>query len=46
VTNESSNDVSVVSIDNKQVIATVPIGNGPRKIVIQPGLVAPPTAAT
>jgi len=43
VTNESSNDVSVVSIDNKNVIATVPIGNGPRKIVIQPGLIAAPT---
>jgi YVTN family beta-propeller protein len=38
--------VSVVDIDNKQVIATVPVGNGPRKIVIQPGLVAPPTNAS
>jgi YVTN family beta-propeller protein len=43
VTNENSNDVSVVSIDSKKVVATVPIGGGPRKIVIQPGLVAPPT---
>ena len=43
VTNENSNDVSVVSLDTKSVVATVPIGNGPRKIVIQPGLVAPPT---
>jgi len=45
VTNENSNDVSVISIDTKKVIATVPIGAGPRKIVIQPGLVAPPTTA-
>ena len=45
VTNEGSNDVSVMSLDNKNVIATVPIGAGPRKIVIQPGLVAPPTTA-
>jgi len=45
VTNEGSNDVSVMSLDNKNVIATVPIGGGPRKIVIQPGLVAPPTTA-
>ena len=45
VTNENSNDVSVISIDSKKVIATIPIGVGPRKIVIQPGLVAPPTPA-
>jgi YVTN family beta-propeller protein len=45
VTNEKSNDVSVVSLDSKAVIATIPIGNGPRKIVIQPRLVAPPTTA-
>jgi YVTN family beta-propeller protein len=43
VTNENSNTVSVVSLDTKKVIGTVPIGAGPRKIVIQPGLVAPPT---
>jgi YVTN family beta-propeller protein len=42
VTNENSNDVSVVSIADKKVIATVAIGNGPRKIVIQPGAVVPP----
>ena len=35
----------VLAVDNKNVIATVPIGGGPRKIVIQPGLVAPPTTA-
>jgi YVTN family beta-propeller protein len=45
VTNENSNDVSLISIDAKKVIATIPIGAGPRKIVIQPGLVAPPTTA-
>jgi YVTN family beta-propeller protein len=45
VTDENSNDVSVVSIDNKKVIATIAIGDAPRKIVIQPGLVAPPTTA-
>jgi YVTN family beta-propeller protein len=45
VTNENSNDVSVISIAAKKVIATVPIGAGPRKIVIQHGLVAPPTTA-
>ena len=43
VTDENSNDVSVVSVDSKKVIATVPIGNGPRKIVIQPGLILLPT---
>ena len=45
VTNEKSNDLSVISVDSKTVIATIPIGDGPRKIVIQPGLVAPPTTA-
>ena len=36
VTNEGSDNVSVVSLDSREVIATVPIGRGPRKIVIQP----------
>ena len=45
VTNETSDDVSVVALDTKKVIATVAIGGGPRKIVIQPGLVAPPSSA-
>jgi YVTN family beta-propeller protein len=43
VTNETSGDVSVISLDSKSVLATVPVGGGPRKIVVQPGLVAPPT---
>ena len=45
VTNENSNDVSVISVDTEKVIGTIPVGAGPRKIVIQPGLVAPPTTA-
>jgi YVTN family beta-propeller protein len=45
VTNENSDNVSVVSLDSKKVVATVPVGGGPRKIVIQSGLVAPPTTA-
>jgi YVTN family beta-propeller protein len=45
VTNENSNDVSVISVGTRKVIATIPIGAGPRKIVIQPGPVAPPTTA-
>jgi YVTN family beta-propeller protein len=36
VTNENSNDVSVVDLDQKQVIDTIPVGQAPRKIVIQP----------
>jgi YVTN family beta-propeller protein len=42
VTNETSNDVSVVDLAERKVTATVPVGNGPRKIVVQPG----PSAAT
>jgi YVTN family beta-propeller protein len=37
VTNESSNDVSVVDLAEQKVTATVPVGNAPRKIVLQPG---------
>ncbi len=36
VTNEASNDVSVVNVDTQKVIATIPVGQAPRKIVIQP----------
>ena len=36
VTNENSNDVSVVNLTTKATVATLPIGNAPRKIVIQP----------
>ncbi len=37
VTNEASNDVSVVDLEHFTVTATIPVGNGPRKIVVQPG---------
>jgi YVTN family beta-propeller protein len=36
VTNEGSNDVSVVDLASGKVTATIPVGNAPRKIVIQP----------
>jgi YVTN family beta-propeller protein len=36
VTNESSNDVSVVDLQSRSVTTTVPVGNAPRKIVVQP----------
>ena len=36
VTNEVSNDLSIVDVEGGKVIATVPIGNAPRKIVLQP----------
>jgi YVTN family beta-propeller protein len=38
VTDENSNDVSIVNLASRQVLATVPIGNGPRKIAVQPGI--------
>jgi YVTN family beta-propeller protein len=36
VTNEGSNHLSVVDLGTMTVTATIPIGNAPRKIVIQP----------
>jgi YVTN family beta-propeller protein len=39
VTNEGSNDLSVVDINTGTVIATIPVGNAPRKIVMQQQLV-------
>jgi YVTN family beta-propeller protein len=42
VTNEGSNDVSVVDLGTNKVTATIPVGNAPRKIVMQP---APAAAA-
>jgi YVTN family beta-propeller protein len=39
VTNEKSNDVSVVDLTTSSVTATLPVGAAPRKIVIQPGAV-------
>ena len=38
VTNEVSNDLSIVDVEQRKVIATVPVGNAPRKIVLQPGM--------
>ncbi len=40
VTNEASNDVSVVDIATGMVKATFPVGNAPRKIVVQPQITA------
>jgi YVTN family beta-propeller protein len=37
VTNETSNDISVVDLSTFTVTATIPVGNAPRKIVVQPG---------
>jgi len=37
VTNETSNDISVVDLVQHSVVATIPVGNAPRKIVVQPG---------
>jgi YVTN family beta-propeller protein len=36
VTNEGSNDISVVDIASRRVTATFPVGNAPRKIAVQP----------
>jgi YVTN family beta-propeller protein len=39
VTNEKSNDVSVVDLTSNAVTTTIPVGNAPRKIVVQSGAV-------
>jgi YVTN family beta-propeller protein len=39
VTNEGSNDVSVVQLPTRKVIATIPVGNAPRKVAVQPGAI-------
>jgi YVTN family beta-propeller protein len=36
VTNEHSNDVTVVDLSSGSVTARIPVGKAPRKIVIQP----------
>jgi YVTN family beta-propeller protein len=36
VTDENSNDVSIVDLASRRVVASVPVGNGPRKIAVQP----------
>ncbi|HTP59310.1 MAG TPA: beta-propeller fold lactonase family protein [Spirochaetia bacterium] len=38
VSNEESNDVSVVDLSTMKTTATVPVGNAPRKMVIQPAM--------
>src|SRR5204862_209785 len=45
VTNEKSNDVSVVDLSASKVTATMPVGNAPRKIVMQSGVVGVSPAA-
>jgi YVTN family beta-propeller protein len=44
VTNEGSNDVSVVDLRGRRIVATIPVGNAPRKVAVQPGPVAGPGA--
>src|SRR5205814_7923254 len=39
VTNEKSNDISVVDLSSNTVKTTIPAGNAPRKIVVQTGAV-------
>ena len=39
VTNEGSNDVSVVQLAGRKVVATIPVGNAPRKVAVQPGVI-------
>ena len=40
VTNEGSNDVSVVQLASRKVVATIPVGNAPRKVAVQPGAIS------
>ncbi|HEV2281935.1 MAG TPA: plastocyanin/azurin family copper-binding protein [bacterium] len=37
VTNEGANSVSVIDVEMRRVVATIDVGNAPRKIVVQPG---------
>jgi YVTN family beta-propeller protein len=45
ITNESSNSVSVVDVESRQLVATIPVGNGPRKIAVQPAAASSARAA-
>ncbi len=45
VTNEGSNDVSLVDLRTATKTATIPVGNAPRKIAIQPAPLPAGTAA-
>ena len=40
VANEGSGDVSVVDIETRAVLATIPVGQAPRKIAVQPAAAA------
>jgi YVTN family beta-propeller protein len=40
VTNEATNDVSVVDLAGRRVLATIAVGSAPRKIAVQPGATA------
>ena len=46
MTNELSNDLSVIDLGTQTVTATIPIGNAPRKIVVQQATNAPIATAT
>src|SRR5207248_9901271 len=46
VTNEKSNDVSMVDLTTSTLAATIPVGNAPRKIVMQLGAVPVPARGT
>ena len=45
VTNENSNDLSVIDLGTETVTATIPIGSGPRKVAVQPTAKTPTAAA-
>ena len=42
--NENSNDLSVIDLGTRTVTGTIPVGNGPRKIVVQQAAAAPTAA--
>ena len=44
VTNEKSNDISMVDLTTGALAATIPAGSAPRKIVMQSGSVPAPPA--
>jgi YVTN family beta-propeller protein len=40
VTNESDNSVSAIALATRSIVATIAVGNGPRKIAVQPAVTA------
>jgi YVTN family beta-propeller protein len=36
VTNEDSDDVTVVDLDNRRIVTSISVGYGPTEIVLQP----------